>query len=306
MVLAQVILLNISASVYAYRLTHFYTDSSLRTPQRSANLLARTWRIFTGPRFVKAAPGPEPKFAFDETGLVLSNGLRISGWYARPDTLHRGTVIMFHGVGSQKSDLLYEASAFRSLGLRVLMIDLRGHGRSEGNRTTLGVKEAEEVKLAWDLVSAKGEKNIYLYGVSMGAVAVSRAIWKYGMEPAAVILEMPFASLQTHLRARARTLGFPGFPEKPFSFLVSRWIGWESGFSGLAHRSTKYVREIDCPVLLQWGERDKLVTKAEIGDIYDAIGTRNKKLVTYQGAGHESLYRSDPETWKRAVEGILR
>ena len=304
--LVQLILLNISSSLYAYKLTHFYSHNDQRSPKGSANVLVRTWRIFAGPRFVKAAPGALPGFPFDSVSLKLSNGDRIHGWYSETDSAGRGTVILFHGVTSQKSHLLYEASAFRSLGLNVLLVDFRGHGRSEGRKTTLGVREAEEVKMAWDFISAKGEKNIYLYGVSMGAVAVSRAVWKYGLDAAAVFLEMPFASLKSHLRARARTLGFPGFPEKPFSFLVSHWIGWEQGFNGPQHRTTRYAGKVHCPVLLQWGEKDELVLREETLEVYHSLASRQKKMVTYPGAGHESLYRSDEEKWKNTVRAFLR
>ncbi len=92
--------------------------------------------------------------------------------------------------------MLAEAYEFRYQGYNVLMVDFRAHGNSGGNTTTIGVREAEEVKLAYDYVSQMGEKKIILWGSSMGAVAIAKAVADYDIKPAGVILEMPFASLQ--------------------------------------------------------------------------------------------------------------
>ncbi len=201
--------------------------------------------------------------------------------------------------------MIPEAKAFLDLGLNVLMIDFRGHGRSEGNISSLGVKEVEEVKLAWDHVKAGGETEIYLYGVSMGAVAVLKACSDHQLEPAGLILEMPFASMRSHLQARSRIVGFPGFPERPFGFLVSTWIGWQRGFNGPAHKTYNYAEKIHCPVLIQWGDKDPYVLRWETEIIFNSTPSTRKKMVTYSGAGHESLFRFNPELWKKEVTEFI-
>ena len=304
-VLVQFLLVNISASLYAYRLTHFNTDSSLRQRKPSRNILAKTWRLFTGPRILRSVPGATPSFPFRELELTLSNGKKIHCWSASPDTLHRGTVILFHGYTAQKSQMIPEAKAFLEMGLKVLMVDFRGHGRSEGNVSSLGVKETEEVKLAWDHVKAGGETNIYLYGISMGAVAVLKATADHGLDPRALILEMPFASMRSHLQARSRIVGFPGLPERPFGFLVSTWIGWQRGFNGMGHKTYDYAENIRCPVLLQWGDQDPYVLRWETEIIFNSTSSARKKLVTYPGAGHESLLRFNPGLWKQEVGAFI-
>jgi alpha-beta hydrolase superfamily lysophospholipase len=303
--LVQFVLVNISAALYAYKLTHFYTDPSIRNGRSSKNIIARTWKIFSGPRFAKTLPGQQPSFPVDQVSFTTKKGLTIRAWHGKVDSA-RGTVLMFHGVSSGKSLMLPEASAFREMGFDVLLVDFRGHGASDGKTTTLGYRETEEVKLAFDYVSKQGAQPVYLYGVSMGAVVVAKAVSEYSLRPAGVIMEMPYASLSSHLQARARTLGFPGFPERPFGFLVSHWIGWERGFRGRTHQTTRYVKDLPCPVLLQWGARDDYVLEWEIQAIFHAIKTRDKKLAVYPGAGHESLLRNDPATWKLEVGNLLK
>ncbi len=261
--LVQFILINISAALYAYKFTHVYDDASLRTATDSRNVFTKTWRLFSGPRQPRSLIYNVPTFAVDTILLKTNNGIYIDCWYSQTDSVARGTVILFHGISSNKGMLLSEASTFRYLGFNVMLVDFRAHGNSGGSTTTIGVKEAEEVKIAYDYIVAKGEKNIFLWGSSMGAVVVSKAIADYDLKPAGAILEMPFANLQTHLRARARAVGFQGVPEKPFGFLVSCWMGWQKGFNGLKHRTTTYVKKIHNPVLMQYAALDAFVLKSE-------------------------------------------
>jgi alpha-beta hydrolase superfamily lysophospholipase len=303
--LAQFILFNISASLYAYKLSHFYNDPSLRNTTHSDNIFAKTWRLFSGPRLPKSVITELPSFPFDTVTLKTDKGIFIDAWYSKTDSVPGGTVILFHGLTINKEKVLAEAYEFRYEGYNVLMVDFRAHGNSGGNTTTIGVREAEEVKLAYDYVSQLGEKKIILWGSSLGAVTIAKAIADYAIQPAGVILEMPFGSLQEHLQARARMIGFAGFPEKPFGFFVTCWMGIERGFNGFKHKTTSYAKKINCPVLLQCGALDMYVLKSETDKVYNAIASPDKKLVIYDHAGHESFVQNDPLKWRIEVGRFL-
>ncbi|HEX5654150.1 MAG TPA: alpha/beta fold hydrolase [Chitinophagaceae bacterium] len=299
--IVQFILFNISSAIYAHRLTHFYKQVETENPA-DRNIFEKTWKLFTGPRQSRSASDAEPVFSFENIQFKTAKGLSIAGWYGPADTLARGTVIFLHGITGNKSFLIDEAHECRSWGYNVLLLDLRGHGASEGSLTSIGVRETEELKLAWDYIQAKGEKNIYLYGVSMGAVVVARAVADWKLEPAGVVLDMPFASLQSYLANKARTLGFPS---QPFAFFTTFWIGIQRGYNGYRHQTTRYVKKLDCPVLMQWGARDGFVLRDETERIYEAIPGGNKKLVIYNEARHESFLNKDPVKWRIEMEGFL-
>lgn len=303
--LVQFILFNISAAMYAYKFTHIYDAPPQSGKPRKPNVLTRTWRLFSGPLQTKSPVSPLPVFAYDTITLKTENGTSIDAWYAKPDSGAKGTVILLHGLLANKGVLTPEAAEFRYLGYNILMVDFRAHGNSSGRITTMGMKEAEEVKLAYDFISSKGEKNIFIYGISMGAVAVSRATAKYDLKPSGLILEMPFATLQSHIRGRARVQGYKGFFVKPFSFLVTFWIGAERGLKSFKHQTADYARKINCPVLLQWGANDAYVLKDETDKVYNAIASPVKKLVVYENAGHESLLQNDPGRWRTETEAFL-
>ncbi len=301
-ILVQFLLINISTAFYADKLTRYYTNLPEGYSNSSGNIFTKSWKLFTGPRYPRSNIQESPVFAYDTIRLQTKKGLTIDAWYGRTDSTSKGTVILFHGIGVNKMSLIDEANEFRYLGFNIMMVDFRGHGNSEGNRTTIGYREAEEVRLACEFVQQKGEKTIFIYGSSMGAVSVARAVYLYGIKVSGLILEMPFYSLQTYLKARAAQIGFPA---QPFAFFTSFWIGLEKGFNGYKHKTTRYAAAINCPVLLNWGTLDHYVNEKEIRAIYEAIPGPDKRLVIYEGASHESLLRKDPEKWRTSIENFL-
>jgi alpha-beta hydrolase superfamily lysophospholipase len=111
--------------------------------------------------------------------------------------------------------------------------------------------------------------------------------------------------LQSHIRARVRSNGFSGFPEKPFAFLITCWTGIERGYSAFKFKTDKYAAIVTCPVLIQWGAKDNMVLKYETDKVFNAITSPNKKLVVYENADHESFLENDPAKWRIAVEKFL-
>jgi alpha-beta hydrolase superfamily lysophospholipase len=300
--IAQLILINISAAFHASRITHYYYGDEVRNQKSSEGKpLLRTWRMMTGRKLAKSIIQYYPTVPYDTVQLTTANGIKLESWYMKADSA-KGTVILFHGLNSNKGNVLNEAYSFISFGYNTLLVDLRGHGNSGGIVNTIGNKESEEVKLAFDYVSGTGEKNIVIWGMSLGAVIIARAIWQYDLKPQKIILEMPFDRLQDHIRARARISGFPG---EPFGFFVTFWTGLEQGYWGYGHRTERYVGKINCPVLLQWGNNDEYVLKKETERIFTAITSSKKQLEVYNGAGHWPLVSANELKWRKTVNEFL-
>ena len=300
--LVQLILINISAAFHAYRFTHYYDDDKIRNQQPSQGKpFLRTWRMMTGKKLARSHIQYYPTIPYDTVLLTTANGKKLEAWYMKADSA-KGTVILFHGLNSNKGNVLGEAIEFNSFGYNTMLVDMRSHGNSEGIINSIGYNESEEVKLAYDHVSKKGEKNIVLWGMSLGAVIITKAIWQYDLKPQKIILEMPFDRLQDHIRARARISGFPG---EPFGFFVTFWTGLEQGYWGYGHKTSRYVKNINCPVLLQWGSNDEYVMKEETKKIFASINSSKKKLEIYDGAGHGPLVAGNQLQWDKAVTEFL-
>ena len=298
----QFILLNISTFLHAGKLTRFYNTASLKDQTEPTNIFSKTWRLFNGRKYAKSTDNYRPIYNYETIVLQTKNELKIETWYAKADSASKGTVVLFHSLGNSKSSVLPEANEFRFMGFNVMLIDFRGHGNSDGNTTTIGYKESEEVKLAYDWLIKQGETKIILWGTSMGAVAIMKSLADNKINVTGIILEMPFGSLHQHMKARARTLGFP---KQPFAVLVTFWTGVRRGFNGFKLNSFQNAEKINCPTLFQWGNNDHLVSKAEAQNIYQHIGSKNKKFVVYENGVHSSLSQQNITQWRIEVEGFL-
>jgi len=298
--IAQLLLINFSAALYGYKLTYFYEAHTNPSPA-PRNIFTKTWRLFTGPQFQKSVVEEIPHFSYQTIQLITKDKLHIEGWYIPVDSA-KGTVILVHGLGGNKSILLSQAYEFRYFGFNVLLIDLRAHGNSDGNVTTLGYSESEEVKLAYDYVSSRGQRNIILYGISLGAAVISKAVADFDLSPSRIILEIPFNS-QEELFAKRGTL--LGFPEEPFGVLVTFWASVERGFNAFKEKTSKYVRKIKCPVLLEYAARDELVPEEETISIFKNIASKDKRLVKFQNANHEFLLNKEREKWREEISLFL-
>lgn len=299
------ILLNLIIAAQAYHLTRFYNEKDVDPESLNhPGTLDKVEAVLLGVRIPKSKNLEQPDSAFQELYIHTSDNLKLSCWYFKASP-SRGTVILFHGHGSSKSKLLHESDYIHSLGFNTLLVDFRAHGGSEGNICTIGYRESADVKAAYDYIHGLGERNIFLWGISLGAATITKAMHDYDttlFRPSGLILEMPFGSLEQAVEGRMRIMHLP---EQPFSALLTFWGGTEQGFWAFSNKPCNYARDIRCPVLLQWGARDRRVTRAEIDCIYNNLSSAQKKLVVYQSAAHESLYSREHEKWRSSISSFL-
>src|SRR5258705_7528942 len=104
--LVQFVLINISAALYAFKLTHFYNNHSEESLSESGNIFTKSWKLFTGPHYGKSVITEVPVFRHDTVTLETKKGIRIDAWYGKTDSVSKGTVILFHGIGVSKSVLM--------------------------------------------------------------------------------------------------------------------------------------------------------------------------------------------------------
>ncbi|HXB44727.1 MAG TPA: alpha/beta fold hydrolase [Puia sp.] len=295
------ILLNTAAVFQAYKLTRFYDSAPPYVPTEQGTFWNKTKAILFGVSAQKSRNSVLPDTPYETIYFKTSDGFRLEGWYIQ-DPHPKGTVILFHGHGGSKSGVLQEGYYFASLGYNLLLVDFRAHGGSQGNICTMGFKESADVKAAWDYTVARGEKNIILWGTSLGASTIIKAISDYNIKPKKIILEMPFGSLLQAVRGRVRLMGLP---EEPISSLLTFWGGVEHGFFAFGFKPCAYAKKISCPVLLQWGQKDPRVTRSEIDCIYSHLQSKDRRLVIYENGTHASLYENAPGTWRKEISSFM-
>jgi len=294
------LLLNIVAINQAYHLTHFYEHGTVKPLEEQANgFWGKASIALIGLKQEKLV-GTLPDSAYTNVTLKTKDSLTLAAWYIQVPHA-KGTIALFHGNGSERSANLSQSDEFNELGYSTLLVDFRAHGQSQGNTCTIGYREAEDVKLAYDHLKNNGEKNIILYGISMGAATITKAVADYDLTPGKIILEMPFSSLSETAEGKMRMAGLPA---EPLAGLLTFWGGAINGFWAFDMNPKDFVKKIKCPVLLQWGKKDKGVTEFEINELFKNI-TAPKKLVVYENSGHENLCENEPDKWEDTVEEFL-
>lgn len=298
-------LMNTVAYFHAYHFTHFSEHAGVKTC--SPEKLSTFDKLKT---LILGVNNPRPinkKFPARKYETInLSGDKNIECWLikaASNDSLQTafGTVIIFHGYGADKSSMLDKSDEFLKMGYNTLLVDFMGSGGSEGNQTTIGFKEAAEVKMVYDYLIKQDEKHVFLFGTSMGSVAIMKAIKDYHLDPDGIIIECPFGSMYETTTRRFRKMGVPAFP---MAGLLVFWGGAQNGFWGFAHRPVEYAKAISCPTLLLYGEKDKSVSRQEIDAIFSNLKGM-KTLKTYAQAGHENYLIKYREEWVRNVESFM-
>jgi uncharacterized protein len=301
MALILFVLINIITAFHAYKFTHYYEPGEVLI---KANGDKTTWdktkEALFGINGVKQK-NDQPDSSFEAVIITTKDGIKLQGWYVKTNVVAKGTVLLFHGHGSKKSAVSHEAAGFRKLGYNTFQIDFRAHGSSGGNTTTIGYDETEDIKLAYDFVKEKGEKNIVLWGISMGAAAVTKAMNDYALQPSKIILEMPFASILQAASGRIKMMGLPG---QPLATFITFWGGVEHGFWAFNMKPSEFAKKVTVPVLLQWGRNDPRVQQEETDAVYAGLAGK-KQLVVYETAGHESLCDKEHEKWMNSVSSFL-
>ena len=161
---------------------------------------------------------------YREVEVQSSDGLRLSAWWVEKDRPR--AAILVHGWGADKSGrhVLETATVYEETGFDVLMLDLRAHGESEGERVTIGYREVRDVEGALSLLEKRGYDpgQVVLHGWSMGGAAVLQAAPGTGV--AAVLEESAYADLPPLLRERIPDVsGLPPF-FTPGIFFVGQYL----------------------------------------------------------------------------------
>jgi uncharacterized protein len=292
------VLANIIAFMHAYKFTHF-TNSSVERTSNHLSLAEKLKTVFAGVNNPRPINKKQPNHAFEV--IKIKSNKELECWLVKADSA-KGTIILFHGYGGEKSSMLDKAEQFLLIGYNTMLVDFMGSGGSEGNTTTVGFKESQEVKDCYEYLIKNNFQNISLFGTSMGSVAVMKAIKDYDLRPKSIIIECPFGSMYKTVCKRFQMQGIPSFP---MACLLVFWGGVENSFWAFSHNPEEYAKSIKCPTLLMYGEKDQKVSKQEINSIFQNL-QGNKTLVTYPLAGHENYLSLYKEKWTNDVKTFLQ
>ncbi|VEF48970.1 dipeptidyl aminopeptidase/acylaminoacyl-peptidase-like protein [Bacillus freudenreichii] len=149
---------------------------------------------------------------------------KLSGWVLEPPVPAKMNVVFAHGYKGNRYEenipFLPLASNLLADGYRVIMFDFRYAGESEGEMTTVGVKEKLDLLGAVDWTAEHYDEPVGLLGISMGA-ATSILAAAESEDVIAVVADSPFSDLHNYLKVNMPVwTDLPNFPFTPLILTI--------------------------------------------------------------------------------------
>jgi len=226
-----------------------------------------------------------------------TDGMPLEGWKI-PGEPQQPWIILCHGLGSNRADLLDLAAGLHQAGFNLLLFDFRGHGGSAGKVTSFGWRERYDLEGALAFLGRQSDippQPYGVYGISMGGVV---ALMVAGSDEriAAIVADSPYANLDGSLRRHLRLL-YPWLPTIPFHWYIRsayrirfgvwpRVVAPEAAIHDLGQRS----------VLLINGTADRRVPSEETAQML-AQASGSHEFWSIEGAGHLQGFALEPPTY---------
>lgn len=246
--------------------------------------------------------GPTPAqvgMSYSDVAFKTSDGLTLRGWWI-PGTKGE-TIVMVHGLSNNRSEPFNKAGYLHAAGYNILVFDLRGHGQSDGNGTTMGYREPVDVQAAVAEARRLEAGPIALFGYSLGA---STVIEEAAVNPqvSAVIEDSGFSSVGDVFMARFTEV--TRIPAIPFAAPAVAFGQLDLGTSLWNIDPLAFAARLHKPLLAIVGGADTIVPPAEGLALYQAAAGP-KQLLDVPGAGHVAAYNTANHLYEQTVLSFL-
>jgi pimeloyl-ACP methyl ester carboxylesterase len=252
-----------------------------------------------------------------DVGITLNDGARVRAfWVPHPEAKDsHSTAICTHGLFRNALEVDRIGCEFYELGLSVLLLEWRNHGGSDRQRFRAGQDTFEEILAAAAFVHGQPhhqEDDLYLYGISLGTVAVLRAAYQVPRIKG-VAVEAPLTAIGETAR-RMMTAKPEGegaivlYP--PFRQLVL--LAWETiaGFSLDDVETESALKKLppSMRVLFVAGGRDKRVPKEAVSMLFETLPQpiQNKRLWISEESSHGHVYNAHPVDYSKQLKWLVQ
>ena len=248
-------------------------------------------------RSAGARPPPADAAALGFAGATFptAGGRMLSAWLAS-DPHAEYAVVLVHGEGRDRLELLPQARILREAGYAVLLPDLSDHGASDGaaRGSGLGFRELHDVSAAVGFLKReRGLRRVAAFGTSLGGNAVLLAA---AGDPSIdfALAECPF-STPSELGA----LVDPGLPDRLRSRIVQLAL-LRVGAAGEPFPIHVVAKIAPTPLVLFGSAGDRVVSAASVQALFGAAREPKQIWIAPKGA-HDALYEAQPEEYRERL-----
>lgn len=232
--------------------------------------------------------------------LKTAHGNEIKGWFI-PANPSKGSVLLMHGVRSNRTQMLARARFLQAAGYSSLLFDFQAHGESLGEHITFGYLEQEDAWAAFQYLKQRlPESKIAVLGVSLGGAA--SMLSHIPQHADALILEATYSNLETAIANRLEIrLGTIGRYLTP---LLTWQIKPRLGFTLGDLAPIEHISQTRAPVLVIAGENDQHTKLVEAEQMYNLVPTA-KELWIIPKAAHVDFYDYAPQAYEQHLVDFL-
>ena len=212
--------------------------------------------------------------------------------------------IVVHGYGGSGKLMSDKSKYFYDMGYNVLIPDLRGHGKSEGDYIGMGWKDRLDI-ISWINFITKENPNaeIVLHGTSMGAATVLMTSGEnLPSNVKAIVADCAYTSAWDEFSYQLETyLKVPSYYILNVTNMVTKL---KAGYSLKEASALECVKKATVPILYIHGDKDKFVPYSMMDKLYDATISPKEKL-TIEGGEHANSDLVSPFLYWLTVEDFL-
>ncbi|MCI7207744.1 MAG: alpha/beta hydrolase [Clostridium sp.] len=212
--------------------------------------------------------------------------------------------IVVHGYGGSGKLMSDKSKYFYDMGYNVLIPDLRGHGKSEGDYIGMGWKDRLDI-ISWINFIIKENPNaeIVLHGTSMGAATVLMTSGEnLPSNVKAIVADCAYTSAWDEFSYQLET-----YLKVPSSYILNvtnMVTKLKAGYSLKEASALESVKKATVPILFIHGDKDKFVPYSMMDKLYDATSSPKEKL-TIDGGEHANSDLVSPFLYWLTVEDFL-
>lgn len=238
------------------------------------------------------------------------DGKILRGTYIENRRDSHKTVILIHGLYQNRTMCLPYMDEYRRLGYNILLIDLRGHGESEGDHTEWGISEVDDL-LMWCqwLQNRDPQMTIGLHGISLGAsMALLYAGSEYGQDLSFVVADSAYGNIISLGREKLwQAVGDKraiwGYNLLDPFFQAAMFYHTHKMVSSL--EPAQAVKRMKVPVLFLHGSEDELVPVKTARSLYDNCTSPKKEIHIFEGSPHAVGIETDQSEYMRVLSQFL-
>lgn len=240
----------------------------------------------------------------EEVEIISRDGLKLKGYEVKKNPKSNVWVIAVHGYLGRGSDMVQYVQKFIEYGYNSLIVDLRAHGKSEGEYVGMGWLDHYDLQIWIDkVIEESRDCKIILYGISMGSATVCMTTGEDIPENVKLaIADCGYTTVwdefKMHLRKVLHILPFP------LLYSASLMSKIFAGYGFKEASTIKQVKKSKTPTLFVHGMEDKFVPYSMLDKIYNVASCEKEKL-EIEGARHAKSCDINPEKYWNTIEKFI-